>query len=105
MNALTNSTADATTTEATPVNGCIFVRPIDVQNATGMARSTLYAKIADGLFPPPVKLGTRFACWQSKELETWMHARIAGQNDEEIRTLVIEIMEARKRPITPTTPA
>ena len=97
MNALTNSTAIATTIEATPVGGCVFVRPIDVQNATGMARSTLYSKIDDGLFPPPVKLGARFACWPDTELETWMQARIAGHSDEDIRALVVEIVKARKR--------
>lgn len=98
MNALTNSIKDATTIEASPTGGCVFIRPIDVQTATGMARSTLYAKIADGLFPPPVKLGARFACWQNTELETWMQARIAGYSDEGIRTLVVEIVKARKRP-------
>jgi prophage regulatory protein len=85
------------TTKFAPVGGCVFVRPIDVQNATGMARSTLYAKIADGLFPPPVKLSARFACWQNTELETWMQARIAGHNDEGIRALVVEIVKARKQ--------
>ncbi|MEE9454676.1 MAG: AlpA family phage regulatory protein [Paracoccaceae bacterium] len=100
MNALMNSTAEATTTETAPVGGCIFVRPIDVQNATGMARSTLYAKIDDGLFPPPVKLGARFACWPDTELETWMQARIAGHSDEDIRALVVEIVKARKQGCT-----
>lgn len=96
MNALLNKPAETATIETTPVGGYVFVRPIDVQNATGMARSTLYAKIDDGLFPPPVKLGARFACWPDTELETWMQARIAGHSDEDIRALVVEIVRARK---------
>jgi len=37
----------------------------------GLSRSTIYAMMADGRFPKPVKLGYRAVGWRSEDLLTW----------------------------------
>lgn len=36
-----------------------ILRLLKAQAKTGLSRSTIYAKIADGDFPRPIKLGSR----------------------------------------------
>ena len=55
----------------------IFRRPA-VQDITGLSRSTLYAMIAEGRFPAPVKLGTRAVGWRETGLTTWLASREAA---------------------------
>lgn len=78
------------------LGGNALMRPADVQKATGMGRSTLYAHIDRGTFTPPVKLGERFAVWPQDEVERIINARIAGYDDEAVRQLCTELTEARK---------
>jgi prophage regulatory protein len=49
----------------------ILRRP-EVQNKTGLPTSTLYAMIADGRFPRPVKIGKRAVGWLEGQVETWI---------------------------------
>ncbi|WP_439109811.1 helix-turn-helix transcriptional regulator [Lentibacter sp.] len=47
----------------------------DVKQATGLSRSTIYAQIADGAFPRPVKLGKRAVGWREADLQEWLSSR------------------------------
>ena len=67
-----------------------------VQEKTGNSRSTIYKRIAEGLFPKPVKIGPRSGGWPDYEIDAINAARIAGKTDEEIRELVIQLETARK---------
>lgn len=67
-----------------------------VQEKTGDSRSTIYIRIANGLFPKPVKIGPRSRGWPDYEVDTINAARIAGKTDDEIRELVIQLESARK---------
>lgn len=62
----------------------------------GMSRSTRYARIQDGLFPPPIRLGHRAAGYPDYEIESIQVARIAGATDDEIRALVRRLVAARR---------
>ncbi|MBB3589918.1 prophage regulatory protein [Rhizobium sp. BK529] len=53
----------------------ILRRP-EVQNRTGLPTSTLYAAIADGRFPPPVKIGKRAVGWVEGQVEAWIADRV-----------------------------
>lgn len=44
----------------------------------GYKKPTIYAKIKDGTFPKPVKLGERAVAWQESEIEVWIQARIGN---------------------------
>lgn len=67
-----------------------------VKTSTGLSRSTIYLRIAQGVFPRPVSLGGRAVGWPAHEVAALIAARIAGKPDAEIRALVAQLEAARK---------
>jgi prophage regulatory protein len=67
-----------------------------VKASTGLSRSTLYLRIAQGVFPRPVSLGGRVVGWPASEVESINAARISGKSKSEIRDLVGKLESARK---------
>ena len=67
-----------------------------VKSESGLSRSTIYLRIAQGLWTKPVSLGARAVGWPSNEVAAINAARISGKTDDEIRTLVAELEDARK---------
>jgi prophage regulatory protein len=55
-----------------------ILRREDVERVTGLPRSSLYAKIAAGEFPKPIKLGIRASGWLEEDVAGWQRARIAA---------------------------
>ena len=55
-----------------------FLRLTEVTARIGLAESTLYAKVARGEFPSPVKIGPRASAWLEDEIEKWMADRVAA---------------------------
>jgi prophage regulatory protein len=53
----------------------ILRRPM-VQSRTGLSRSAIYLKIAQGTFPKPISLGARAVGWLDAEVEEWLSDRI-----------------------------
>jgi prophage regulatory protein len=47
-----------------------------VKVRTGLSRSTIYLRIAEGSFPPPVSLGGRAVGWIESEVSEWLAQRI-----------------------------
>lgn len=58
-----------------------IIRLKEVMDSTGLARSTIYKHVADGVFPKPVPLGDRAVGWVESEVHEWILARIE-QRDE-----------------------
>lgn len=56
-----------------------FLRRDDVEEITGLRRSTLYLKMKRGEFPKPVPLGTRGVAWVESEIREWQDACIANR--------------------------
>jgi prophage regulatory protein len=54
-----------------------FLRRSEVESATGLGRSTIYDKMAAGLFPKPVPLSGGAVGWLESEIAAWQAARIA----------------------------
>jgi prophage regulatory protein len=54
-----------------------LLRLPDVRQATGLGRSTIYALIAQGRFPSPIKVSERATAWVGKEVNAWIEQRIA----------------------------
>lgn len=52
----------------------IYRRP-DVESLVGLSRSTLYAMIAEGSFPKPIKLGKRAVGWREGDVLAWLDSR------------------------------
>lgn len=67
-----------------------------VKFETGLSRSTIYLRIAQGQLTKPVSLGARAVGWPASEVAALNAARIAGKTDEEIRALVVKLEMARK---------
>lgn len=53
-----------------------LLRRPQVQQRTGLSRTTLYEYIKDGEFPAPVRLGARAVGWLESEVSEWIHARV-----------------------------
>ena len=67
-----------------------------VKFESGLSRSTVYLRIAQGLWTKPISLGARSVGWPSSEVAAINAARIAGKTDVEIRMLVVKLEAARK---------
>lgn len=63
---------------------------------TGLSRSSIYLRIAQGVFPKPVSLGGRAVGWPASEVAALNAAWIAGKSNAEIRDLVVKLEAARK---------
>ncbi len=77
-------------------NALSILRRNQVQARTGLSRSTIYQRIADGTFPKSVSLGPRAVGWPDNEVDALNEARIAGKSEVEIRSLVAKLEAARK---------
>ena len=67
-----------------------------IKTSTGLSRSTIYLRIAQGAFPKPVSLGGRAVGWPANEVAALNAARISGKSNSEIRDLVVKLEAARK---------
>lgn len=67
----------------------------DVLTTFGVSRSHVYQQVKDGLFIRPIKLGKRAVGWPSNEISTLLSARIAGQSNEQIKSLVSSLESSR----------
>jgi prophage regulatory protein len=54
----------------------------DVKRSTGLSRSTIYLRIAQGTFPKPVSLGGRAVGWLEAEVQQWLQRRIEANRNE-----------------------
>lgn len=63
---------------------------------SGYSRSTIYLRIAQGMWTKPVSLGPRAVGWPANEIDALNAARIAGKTDDEIRELVESLHTKRK---------
>ena len=52
-----------------------FIRRPEVEARTGLSRSTIYAWMARGDFPQPVKLGVRLVAWRDQDIDDWVRLR------------------------------
>ena len=58
-----------------------ILRRRQVEQRTGLSRSTLYQYIKDGNFPKPVPLGPRAVGWLEAEVRDWIATRIRIARD------------------------
>ena len=54
------------------------LRRRQVEELTGLARSTIYELMHRGLFPVPVRLSKRAVGWRYREIEAWINSRRAA---------------------------
>lgn len=53
-----------------------ILRRKQVEQRTGLSRSTIYALLSKDQFPKPVNIGPRAVGWIESEINAWLNARI-----------------------------
>lgn len=53
-----------------------FIRLPDVKTKTGLSRSTIYERMAEGTFPTTINLGGRSVAWVEAEIDDWILTQI-----------------------------
>ena len=53
-----------------------IIRRPEVESITGLGRSVIYDKMADGTFPHSVPIHGRCVGWVESEIQTWVSERI-----------------------------
>lgn len=56
----------------------VLLRRKQVEDRTGLTRSTIYALMADNKFPRPVPLVGRTVAWTQSSIDQWISERIAA---------------------------
>ena len=67
----------------------------EVLEKTTFGRSSLYAKIGEGLFPKPVKLGSRKIAWPEYEVNQMMAFYLRTTDEEERKSFVTNLEKIR----------
>ena len=49
-----------------------------VKTQTGLSRSAIYQRIAEGTFPKQINLGSRAVGWLEEDIQNWIKQRIAA---------------------------
>lgn len=70
-----------------------LLRRAEVEALVGLGRSSIYAMMAEGRFPRPVRVGRGAVRWPEAVIQAWVAARLAQDG----RT-AIELLDGIKRP-------
>jgi len=73
-----------------------LIRKPKVIKISGVSKSTLHLRINDGLMPPPISIGERAVAYVEHEVLAVIAAQIKGHSDDEIRSLVVELVAQRQ---------
>jgi prophage regulatory protein len=53
----------------------------EVIGVTGKSRSSIYAGIREGSFPPPLKIGRRAVAWSTESIRNWQESCATSTNN------------------------
>ena len=53
-----------------------LLRLPQVKQTTGLSKSTIYARIAEGTFPKQIPLGPRLVVWVESDIQKWIGLQI-----------------------------
>jgi prophage regulatory protein len=49
-----------------------LLRLPDVKSATGLSKSTTYARMSEGNFPKQISIGPRLVVWLESDIQRWI---------------------------------
>jgi prophage regulatory protein len=55
-----------------------FIRLNQVRDSTGLSKSTIYARIAEGTFPKQIPLGPRLVVWVESDIQNWIAKQVSA---------------------------
>lgn len=56
-----------------------------VKNRTGLSRTTIYKRIADGTFPKPIKIGVRAVGWLESDIDAFIEGLVKNSRKEDVK--------------------
>jgi len=56
----------------------MLLRRREVEARTGLSRSAIYAAMAAGMFPRPVRVGAKAVAWRATDIDGWIRSREAA---------------------------
>lgn len=59
-----------------------ILRLPEVKSQTGLSRSSIYLRIAEGTFPKQANLGGRAVGWSNESIQNWIKQRLAESRME-----------------------
>ena len=65
-----------------------IIRSKTVLARTGLSRSTMYRKIAEGTFPPQVKISINGAGWYESEINRWIADPVGWSENRQLQQIV-----------------
>ena len=61
-----------------------IIRLTTVLSRTGLSRSTIYRKIAEGTFPAQLRISVNGAGWRESDINRWVANRVAWRPEEQV---------------------
>ena len=55
-----------------------LLRLPQVKETTGLSKSTIYARIAEGTFPKQIPLGPRLVVWVESDIQNWITEQVSA---------------------------
>jgi prophage regulatory protein len=55
-----------------------FLRLPQVKSITGLSKSTIYSRIAEGTFPKQIPLGPRLVVWVESDIQNWIAEQVSA---------------------------
>ena len=55
-----------------------LLRLPQVKQSTGLSKSTIYARIAEGTFPKQIPLGPRLVVWVESDIQNWITEQVSA---------------------------
>ncbi len=74
-----------------------ILRKPEVIALTNLSKSSLYNRVKAGLMPPSISLGERAVGFIASEVHTVLDAMCQEQTPEQIKALVQELIQQRKK--------
>ena len=53
-----------------------LLRLPEVKASTGLSKSSIYARIAEGTFPRQIPLGPRLVVWVEADIQNWINEQV-----------------------------
>ena len=55
-----------------------LLRLPQVKTITGLSKSTVYARIAEGTFPKQIPIGPRLVVWVESDIQNWISEQVSA---------------------------
>ena len=75
----------------------ILLRRREVEERTGLSRASIYRRIGDGEFPPPVRVGAKAVRWKESDITAWIQSRPAATSERGSSTAASESLGRHAR--------